>query len=129
MSQGTPLFLLILMFLPIAVGRVAYVLVEGGIERLTVGKPYHGADFLDILRGISLVGEHVHRFAYSILIQQTGIVHAEAGVDHRREIACVGLQFSGQFFGREVGISVTLLNHYDVQNLIIQFIGQFRTDQ
>ena len=48
------------MFPAVSIGRLAYILVERGIERLAVGKTNHCANLFHVLIGITLVCQQMH---------------------------------------------------------------------
>ena len=127
-SSGVGLFFLFRMLLAVAVRCFTYILIESGIERLTIGKTYHRTDFLHILVGIPLVLQQMHSFFHTIFVQKTGIIHSETRIDYSRQVTGIGFQLFGQIFGRIVTISVLFLHNNDIKDLVIQFVSQLWTD-
>lgn len=53
---------------------------------------------------------------------------SEAGVNNSRQITSIGFQFFSKITCRIIGVFILLLKYYDIHDLVIQFIRQFRTN-
>lgn len=110
-------------------GRHPVDFIERGIERLSVGKTYHGTDIFHIEVLVSLIDKESHRFVNTILVDERCVIHVKSHIHHSGDVPGVGAQFLCKLFSGVVLILVLLLDEDDVEDFLLEIIHKLWTDE